>query len=104
MAIVTTQIQSSGTTIYTSVGDTALTLISLCNHDIAQHLITINIVPNGSIPGLDNVFISDISIVPADTFIVYQGGEKIILGDGDFVSVRGDSNSVVTAIVSYLAI
>ena len=104
MAIVTTQIQSTNTTIYTSVGETALTLISLCNHDVAQHTVSLNIVPNGSIPGLDNVFISGIDIVSTDTFIVYQGGEKIILANGDYVSVVGDSNSVVTAIVSYLAI
>jgi len=104
MAIVTTQVLTTNTTVYLSNKESAITIISFCNYSANDETITIHIVPNGSSPGVGNIFVKDITIVPGDTFIVYQGGEKLILSDGDLVNVIASTDNTITAIASYVTV
>jgi hypothetical protein len=104
MAIETAEVQATNTSIYTSVDETALTLISLCNYSTAAHTITMHIVKDGTSPDNTNIFISNIEIVAGDTFIIYQGGEKILLSNNDYINVIADVSGAVTAITSYVKV
>ena len=104
MAIQTTSINVTNTTTYVSSGETALTMMSLCNHSGITQTVTLNIVPNGDLPATTNIFIKDIEIVAGDTFVVYQGSEKFILDDNDFVNATCSNANAVTVITSYMVI
>jgi hypothetical protein len=38
-----------------------------------------------------------------DTYQLYAGGEKLLLGNGDFISVQSNANTM-TAVTSYTSI
>jgi hypothetical protein len=100
MAIQTTDVLASQTTVYTSSNDTALTFLSICNVGVANITCNVHIVPNGDVPSDSNLFIKDLEIIIGDTYVVYQGGEKILMSNGDYVSIIA-SAATVTSIVSY---
>ena len=105
MAIQTAQIGNTPGPVYISVNQTAITLMSICNYSIATRTVSIHIVSQADVsPADSNIFIKDVEIVPGDTFIIYQGGEKIILEDGDHISMTADGSNALTAITSYMEV
>jgi len=104
MAITTQAVANSNTTIYTSTSNTAVTFLSLCNHTGASVTVDVNLVPSGDGVSDANIFLDALTISANDTYIIYQGGEKILFGNGDFVSVIADTASSITAITSFIEI
>lgn len=104
MAINTQNIGATITTVYTSSGDSALTFLSLCNHSGSALTCNIHIVPDGDSPTVDNLLIQDLEIIAGDTFILYHGGEKLILGNNDTVQVDATASNAVSAVVSYVGL
>jgi len=103
MAISTVDVAVVQTITYTSSGDTAVTFMSLCNHGGAPVVCDIHIIPNGDTADTGNLLIKDLEIIAGDTYILYQGGEKLLFATGDFVSVISDI-ATVTAITSNVGI
>jgi len=104
MSIQTITLDATQTSTLASVGTSAVTIMSLCNYSAVSQTVSIHIVPQGSLPDDTNIFVKDITIVAGDTFILYQGGEKIILDDGDFISAIASNAAAVTAITSYMVV
>lgn len=104
MAIQATPVGTSNTTLLTASGNTAMTFLSFCNHTNDTVKVTVHIVPSIASPNNNNIFIQELEIVAGDTYVAYQGSEKIILGDSDYVSAVCDTATAVTALVSYLNI
>jgi|APSaa5957512622_1039677.scaffolds.fasta_scaffold109038_2 hypothetical protein len=104
MTIETSSVGTSNTTVYTSTGNNAITLITLCNYSIGNETVSVHIVPSGDGVGDDNIMLKDLPITSGDTYVIYQGGEKILLEDGDLVNVIASGASAITAITSYVAI
>jgi hypothetical protein len=106
MAITTTAIGITDTTIYTSSGDTAVTFVSLCNVTGSSVTLDVNIVPSGDAVADGNLMLDALTINANDTYIIYVGGEKILLEGGDTITADIDVGSAgdVTAIVSFIAI
>jgi len=105
MAIQTIEVSNTDTVVYTSVGLTAITLISLCNIGTApSSFVTINIVKSGDTVLPNNTFIKNLEILLDDTYIAYQGGEKIILEDGDSVHVIASEPNSISTITSYMVL
>ena len=105
MAITTAPIPTTSATItYTSVGDSAVTFMSLCNHSASPVIVDIHIVPNTLSATTDNIMISALEIVADDTYILYQGGEKLILENGDKIVVVATVGAVVSTVTSYVAV
>ena len=111
MAITITQITTEETPsnadiTYTSVNDTAITIMSLCNYEAESVTVDIYIVPNAGTPGNGNIFIKELEITPGETYILYQGNEKILLETGDTIRVTVTNPATtlvgVTAITSYV--
>jgi len=104
MAINNNTVGDTDTSLFLSVGESAITLMSFCNTSIADRTLSIHIVRNSQSASNSNIFIKDIVIPISDSYIAYQGGEKIILSDGDYISAITDSAGDITAIISYVVI
>ena len=106
MAIQTHNISTISHTAYTSSGDSAVTFMSLCNHSGGPVTIDLHVVPSGDGVATSNRLISQLVIAADDTYILYQGSEKLILADSDTIVVAvliGDINKITT-IVSYVGV
>jgi len=104
MAIQTIEVSNTDTIVYTSVGLTAITLLSLCNIGTLPSSVTINIVKSGDTVLPNNTFIKNLEILIDDTYIAYQGGEKIILEDGDSIHVIASEPNSISTITSYMVL
>jgi hypothetical protein len=105
MTIAVANVTTAGNTVYTSTGNTAITFLSLCNYGNADAETNFYVVPSGSTAGNTNIVFTQLVLTAqgngtGDTFQVYAGGEKLLLGNGDFISVISNANTV-TAVTSY---
>ena len=103
---ITTQVISNtvvGNTVYTSGGNTAITWLSLNNWGPANVTANVFVVPNSNSASTNNQILYALSISSGDTYQLYNAGEKLLLGAGDFVQVIATANTV-TAVTSYTTI
>jgi len=104
MAISTVVVSNTDSTLFLSTGDSAVTFLSLCNTVGSTIIITgLYIIPNGGVKGDDNLLLKNIEIITDDTFILYHGGEKILLENGDSIVAVSNTFESATAITSYTA-
>jgi len=88
MAIQTSTVGLTVSTVtYTSTNETAITFMSLCNFSGVPVTVDIHIVPSGGISNNANKIISSLEIASDDTYIMYEGNEKLVLGNSDGVVV-----------------
>jgi len=109
MAIVTANVTTSGTDVYTSSGDSAVTYASFCNYSASPVSANIHIVPNGDSPSNLNLTIVGLELTASgaatgDTFQLYSGGEKLLLEDGDLIHVVANANNSISTVVSHTSI
>ena len=104
MSINTTAVANSNTIVYTSTNGSAITNLTLCNYSASNVTISLHVVPNGATATDANIMLKDLTITAGDTYVLYGGAEKLLLDNGDFVSVICSANTSVTAITSYTAI
>lgn len=102
MAIINTTLTTSPTAIYTSNGQTVVTLMYFCNTDSSNHTMNLYLVPSGSSPGDSNIIYKNYNITSTDTLVVDK--EKIILNNGDKVYANANANSVITTTVGYIGL
>jgi hypothetical protein len=101
MTIQVSNVTTTGNVVYTSSGNTVVTFLSICNYNIATPVTAnIYIVPSGQSVSNSYVTVSNLAIANADTYQIYAGNEKLVLGNGDFIHVNCSANTV-TAITSY---
>jgi hypothetical protein len=109
MTIAASYITTAGNTIYTSGGNTAITWLSATNFGNATVLANIWVVPNGQALGNVNLVIANLEIVSSpnttggDTFQIYVGGEKLLLGNVDLIYANSSANTL-NAVVSYTSV
>ena len=111
MAIQTASIATSGTTVYTSIGNSAITFMSICNYSASSVTANVYIVPNGNSAGNTNISLAGLHLAAGnagtgggDTYQLYSGAEKIILRNGDYIVVDANTNSAITVVTSYTQI
>jgi len=108
MAITTANVTTATGNVYSSSGNTAVTFLSLCNTGSTTITANVHIVPNGGTADVTNLHLIGLEITAngantGDTYQVYAGGEKLLLGDGDTIQASSSANTV-TAITSYTSI
>jgi hypothetical protein len=86
--------------VYTSVGNTAVTFMSLCNYSGSNVTVNVYMVPSGSLAGNTNIVLSDLEITSKDTYQLYSAGEKLVLSSGDSVQVNASVDNLITTVVS----
>jgi hypothetical protein len=96
MTIQVANVTTVGNTVYTSTGNTAITFLSICNYSNATCTANVCVVPAGGTPSNTNVVLASLELTGLETYQLYAGGEKLILSNGDFVSVQANANTVTT--------
>jgi hypothetical protein len=101
MTIQVANVTTAGNTVYTSSGNTAITFLSLCNYGNADVMTNLYVVPSGGTAGNACIVLAELLLTASgngtgDTYQLYAGGEKLLLGNGDFVSVIANANTVTT--------
>ena len=104
MTIAVGNVLTTATTVYTSSGNSAITWCSLTNYSVTDALVSVYVVPNGGTAGNTNVTVSNLTITANDTYQLYVGGEKLLLGTGDFISVIANATNRITTVTSYTAV
>lgn len=104
MAINTTLVGNTATTIYTSSGDSALTLVSFTNYTGSSVELDVHVVPDGDSVGNVNAIVKSLVIDATDTYFLYASGEKLLLGNADTIVATANTAASVNAIVSYTGI
>jgi hypothetical protein len=103
MTIQVANVTSLGNTVYTSTGNTAITFLSLCNYGATGVTANVYVVPAGNSSSTNNIILANLAVSADDTYQLYAGGEKLLLGNGDLISVQSNANTV-TAVTSYTSI
>lgn len=101
MAIQTTQVGNTATTVYTSSGNSAVTYVSLTNYTGSAVDIDLHIVPNGDSVGNVNTVVKTLTVDATDTFYFYGGGEKLLLGNADTIVATANTATSINAVISY---
>ena len=103
MTIQVANATTAGNTVYTSTGNTAITFLSLCNFSNTTCTANVYVVPSGGTAGNTNIVLATMELTGLETYQLYQAGEKLLLGNGDFVNVIANANTVTT-VTSYTTI
>ena len=104
MTIQVGNVTTSAASVYTSVGNTAITFLSLCNYTAGNVVANVFVVPSGNSAGNTNMIINNITITVGDTYQLYVGAEKLLLNNGDSVQVNANANNAITTVTSYTSI
>lgn len=104
MAISVANIGTSVGNIYVSSGNTCVTWLSINNSTATTVTANVHVVPSGSSASADNQILTNLSMTGNDTYQVYAGNEKLVLGNGDSVQAVANTGSTLNAVVSYTTI
>jgi hypothetical protein len=106
MPIATGNVTTAATAVYTSSGNTAVTFLSICNYSAANVVANVFVVPSGDTASNLNLVITQLELTASgngtgDTYQLYAGNEKLVLGNGDSIQINASANSAVATVTSY---
>lgn len=103
MAIKNTAVTTTAQSIFTSVGNTAITTVHLCNYSASSVQANVYLSPStGNAASLATVIYGNVTIAAYNTLIIDT--EKFVLANGDTMWANASTNSAVTATVSSIGI
>jgi hypothetical protein len=102
MAIRNTSLTTSATSIYTSSGNSATTVMHFCNYTNNGATANVWLVPSGGSANSATIIYSNVSLTAQNTLVIDT--EKIIFANGDSIYANASSVNSVTATVSYIGI
>lgn len=100
MSIVTANITTSGSNVYSSSGNTVVTWLSICNTTAGNILANVHVLTSGSTANAENTIISNVLITAGDTYQIYTGNEKLLLDNAGAIYAVANANSL-SAVTSY---
>lgn len=100
--ITTANVTTTVSNIYTSSGNTVMSVAYFCNYSTSPAQITVHLVPSGSSANVLNRIYSNVSITAGDTLVVET--EKIIFGNNDTLQANASVNNAINATVSYTGV
>ena len=103
MAITSNVLLSSPGNIYTSSGDTVVSVMYFVNNDSTARRISLWALPNGAtVANVNYQVYNGVQIASGDTYVVDI--EKLVLATGDHLMANCDAHGVITATISYVGI
>jgi hypothetical protein len=102
MAISNTVLSTTSSAIYTSTGNSVVSVMYFCNTSATAKNIDVYLIPSGGTAGATTQIYKSVQIAGNDTFVVDM--EKLVLANGDTIEATASLNSSVTATVSYVGI
>jgi len=95
-------IGTSATTVYTSSGTTAITCMFFMNDNASARTLSVHVVQSGGTASSTNQLVKNISIDPADSYVINL--EKLVLSNGDTVQCLASVGSSIFPTVSSVTI
>ena len=92
MPIINTPLDNTPTEIYSSSGDTGISVVYFCNIGGTQTF-NVHLVPSGGSADQTNIIYYSVQVAAADTFVMDT--EKLILGNGDKIVAQGSVPYIV---------
>lgn len=104
MAISNVVVGTSQEDVFVSSGASAVTFLSLCN--LTTNTLTVNLylVPAATSVTDASLVLKNLQITSEDTYEFYQGGEKIILDNGDRIVVESSEAASLAVVVSSVGV
>jgi hypothetical protein len=102
MAIVNTILSTSDTDIHIVTGETAITVLYMCNTGASEVTVQLHAVPSGDTATDANKLYHDLAIPAGDTYIMES--ERLILETGDKLTGSASLATDITVTLSYKAI
>jgi hypothetical protein len=103
MITATNLANTNPTDVFVSVGENGITTLMICNHSTSTDaVVDVWVIPDGSSRGNANQILKSLTIVASDTFVMDM--EKLVLSDGDTVTMQSNAADVVNAVISSMAV
>lgn len=104
MAITSTALDTTATTIYTSSGSNgdAITTMYFCNRDSSTRTFSLYLVPSGGSANVNNIAYSNKTVTAGDTYII--DWEKLVLSTGDMIQATSNTANAIVASVSTIGL
>lgn len=110
MAIQSTAIGATNTTIYTATDDVAISTMVFCNTSLPNPLqddadttyLTIHLVASGDVPTMTNMIVNNLEVPASET--VFFDTERYVLESGDYIVALSTSPAVLVCTVSTVPI
>lgn len=96
------RLTTTETVLFTSVGETAVTLVNFCNTTSLPRLVTFYLYKSTS-SAVTAEIIGEITVNARDTYY-WSEGEKLFLDNGNVVSAKCDLGDAISAKVCYRVI
>jgi len=96
MAISSQTVDITPTSVYTSTGESIVSVIYLCNTGAGPLTFNVHLVPSGNVPDSTNLIYWAVNLTTSDTYVIDT--EKLILDDGDFISVQASALGMVATV------
>ena len=101
MTIALGNVTTAAANVYASSGNTVVTFLSLTNYSAANVTANVFVVPSGNSAGNATLLFQNLDLTIGETYQIYAGNEKLILGNNDAIQANSSADNAVTAIVSY---
>ena len=101
MTIAIANVTTVAGNVYASSGNTVVTFLSLTNYSASNVTANVFVVPSGGNAGNSTILFQNLDLTIGETYQIYAGNEKLILGNNDAILANSSANSSVTTIVSY---
>lgn len=101
MTIATANVTTTSANVYVSTGNTVVTFLNLTNYSSSNVTANVFVVPSGGSAGNATILFQNLDLTVGDSYQIYTGNEKLILGNNDTIQVNSSANSAVTTIVSF---
>jgi hypothetical protein len=101
MTIALGNVTTSAGNVYASSGNTVVTFLSLTNYSVANVTANVFVVPSGQSAGNATILFQNLDLTIGETYQIYAGNEKLILGNNDAIQANSSADNSVTTIVSY---
>lgn len=102
MAIAQQTILNTTTTLYTSTGVTAVTVIYIVNDSASPITLQLYVVPSGGSIGVTTRVVKDLAIAAGDTYIMDT--ERLVLDNSDSIRATASVTSVAYSTISYIGV
>lgn len=102
MSITQETVTTSGATLYTSSGASAITAVFFMNNHTGVVVLNIHVVKSGETAAASNKIIKNLSLPADDSYVIDT--EKLILDNGDFLYATADVDSVVYSTISHIGV
>ena len=102
MAISQATVGATATTVYTSTNTTAITCMFFMNDNAASRTLDVHVVKNGESLAATNKIVKNITVDPADTYVINI--EKLVLDNGDTIQCIASVGSSIQATISSVSI